>query len=93
MILLVLLVIFHMAIVVLDVIAIGMIIIYLPWWISLPFGTIGANVYYQSINRGCPLTAWENSIRRRLGMAEVDNFLRWYFVDPFTWCFKKLSGR
>jgi len=93
MVLLVLLAAFHMAIVVLDAIAIVMIAILCPWWISLPLGTIGVNVYYQSIDKGCPFTVWENRIRHRLGMAEVDNFLRWYFVDPFLWCFKKLLGR
>ncbi len=80
-----------MAIVVLDVIAIGMIIIYLPWWISLPLGTIAVNIYNQGAK--CPFTDWENKLRRRMGMVEVDDFLKWYFVRPFMWCVKKLSGR
>jgi hypothetical protein len=88
---LVLLITIHIIISILDVIAAGIILVVTPWWISLPLGTIAVNVYFQAIETKCPLTVLENKIRRKMGLPEVDDFLKQYFYRPVCWCIRKLK--
>lgn len=53
-------------------------LIYQPWYITM-FG-ISFCVYLIGVNVICPVTVWENHIRRQLGWPTIRSFTNHYFV-------------
>lgn len=50
-----------------------------PIWISLPLSAWVMHLGCTRLN--CPLTRYENYLRRNLGMPEIETFLRHYYVN------------
>lgn len=55
-------------------------IIYQPLHLTVPV-TIFC-LYLLTTNTMCPITYWENAVRRRLGWEEVGHFTHWYVICP-----------
>ena len=72
---------FHMFIVIGNIAAAFVLPFYTPWYIALPITALIVNLTL-SPGVGCPLTRWENRIRRSLGMKEIRTFVGHYFVWP-----------
>jgi hypothetical protein len=54
---------------------------YQPWYVAMPI--ISFCVYLLTTDVMCPVTRWENAVRRQLGWPELANFTHWYMVCPF----------
>lgn len=52
-----------------------------PWYVSLPI-CIWIVHLVTSKTLTCPLTEWENALRRRLGMRQIGGFVGFYFLKP-----------
>jgi hypothetical protein len=70
-----------------------MCLLYQPLYIAMP--VISFCVYLLTTNHICPVTCWENCIRRKLGWPQVTHFTHWYIVCPLfhgRTCDKKCSA-
>lgn len=65
-----------------------LLIIYEPFWVWLPLNTWILHLMF-SPAMVCPVTIWENRLRRRLGMDKIDTFVKHYYIRPYKrWCNK-----
>lgn len=55
-------------------------LLYQPLYVAMPI--ISFCVYLVATTRECPVTRWENLIRKKLGWRKVTTFLHWYFICP-----------
>lgn len=83
----------HLVVIALNLFAMLLLPFVVEWYIALPLLTFLANWAYDNTNR-CPLTVWENHLRRRIGLPEIDNFL-YYYLNCVTGIdfYKKLPTR
>jgi len=51
-----------------------------PWYLATP--TVSFCLYLLFTDTQCPITRWENAVRRRLGWDEVGHFTHWYVICP-----------
>lgn len=51
-----------------------------PWYIAVPLLTLWANWAWMPLPY-CPLTHFENWMRRRMGMPEIDDFVNYYVCE------------
>ena len=73
------LVIFHHIAVFGFIISTPLIIIYEPLWLSLPVVTW---IFYLIFGKlECPLTVWENILRRKLKKPKIKTFVKHYYLD------------
>ena len=56
------------------------------WYIALPLCSFIFRL--ATVESQCPITAYENSIRRRLGMKVISSFIGHYVVKPLKTLFK-----
>jgi hypothetical protein len=77
-ILLILVVIFHIFVVIFNLLAIPYLCIYEPWYVSLPL--ISFLLRLALVERECPLTYLENMIRSKLGMKRIGTFIGHYII-------------
>lgn len=75
---LILIVVIHLIIVFINIVAIPFLLIYTPWYISIPL--ISFLIRLATVERICPLTNIENWIRRKLGMKEIKTFIGHYII-------------
>ena len=82
-----LVVIVHMFVVVVNftaffVLPFTYLILDIPFWFSILLITpIESLILFLSFNRTpCPMTLWENSIRRKLGKREIGGFIGYYII-------------
>lgn len=78
---LVVLVIFHVAVVVMNIAAVFVLPLAAPWYIAVPLVSF---IVQLSTSRTayCPLTALENHLREALGLRVIHGFMGYYFVRP-----------
>lgn len=55
-------------------------VIYQPWYLATSIITFC--LYLLTTHTRCPITCWENAVRRQLGWAEVGHFTHWYVICP-----------
>lgn len=54
-----------------------------PWYIGFPLCTfIGVISFSKVID--CPLTRFENKLRKRLGKTEIGGFIKHYLIRPYA---------
>ena len=70
----------HMAVIFGNLAAMIVVPFVQPWYIALPIITLLGNLMLTPIN--CPLTRWENKIRKRLGMRTIKGFTGHYLIKP-----------
>jgi len=69
---------FHFAIIIGNLLAIGFLAVNEPWWVSIPLITFLLNLVTNSWN--CPLTILENKIRKKLGLPQIRSFIKHYVI-------------
>lgn len=77
-ILLLLLVIFHWFVLIGNISSIIPLIIYTKWYISLPLVSFLVRITFERDDLSCPLTRWENKIRKKLGWPIITGFVKHY---------------
>ena len=51
-----------------------------PWYLSAP--VVFAVVWVTCSPVDCPITRWENEVRKQLGWRTIRSFLGWYYIWP-----------
>tara|TARA_Y100000034_G_scaffold35064_2_gene43031 strand:- start:16455 stop:16922 length:468 start_codon:yes stop_codon:yes gene_type:complete len=65
---------------------------YTSWYIALPLMSyIGLLTFSRVLD--CPLTKFENKIRRSLGMSEVKGFIGHYLIKPYVRQRRRIRNR
>jgi hypothetical protein len=72
------LVIAHLLIVLVNLVAIPVLLIYEPWYVSVPLSSFLLRL--ATVERECPLTSLENRIRVKLGMKKIRSFIGHYIM-------------
>lgn len=73
----------HWAIIVGNVAAFAILPFYTSWYIALPvMSYIGLLTFSRVLD--CPLTRFENKVRRQLGLNEVKGFISYYAIKPYV---------
>jgi hypothetical protein len=61
-----------------------------PWYIGLPLCTfIGVVTFSRVID--CPMTRYENKIRKRLGKPTIGGFIKHYLIKPYARTKRKIK--
>jgi len=68
---------FHMAVLLGNIIAIFILPFVVSWYISLPLVSLLINFMFSAV--ACPLTRLESVIRRNMGLPEIRYFVQHYF--------------
>jgi hypothetical protein len=76
----VLVILWHMAIVIINVVAFFVLPFLLPVWVWVPIDSFILTVMFT--REICPLTRLENSIRISIGLPRIGGFVGHYFVRP-----------
>ena len=74
----VLLVTAHLVILLTNMAAFFVLIVYAPWYIAMPCCTMIARVLFADVK--CPLTTLENRIRIKLGLPQIKKFVEHYLL-------------
>ena len=77
-----LLVIFHHLGILGFLVSAPMLIIKTPFWIWLPLNTWILHLIFSPV-LVCPLTIWENRLRRKLSLEQIDTFFKHYYIRPY----------
>lgn len=78
---LIVLVVFHFYIVIANIIAFFILPFIQPWYISVPLCSLILLLCFSSVI-DCPLTKFENYLRRKLKLREIKGFLGHYVIWP-----------
>jgi hypothetical protein len=89
--LLYLIVVIHFVFVVGDVAAMFVLPFMTPWYVWIPLETWLVNTTLGK-TLVCPVTEYENYLRRNLGMPEIRGFIKHYFVKPYIRCRKNFNN-
>jgi len=61
-----------------------------PWYVCLPLCTfIGVITFSRVID--CPMTRYENKIRKRLGKQMIGGFIKHYLMKPYVKAKRKIK--
>jgi hypothetical protein len=73
----------HWAIIAGNLTAFAILPFYTSWYIALPvMSYIGLLTFSRVLD--CPLTRFENKVRRKLGLNEVRGFISYYAIKPYV---------
>jgi hypothetical protein len=75
-------VIFHHAVVLMNIAAFAVLAFTTPWYIACPLMTWIAMLSSSRV-LDCPLTKYENKLRRGLGKPEIRGFIKHYLIKPY----------
>jgi len=53
-----------------------------PFWIWLPLNTLILHLIFSPV-LVCPLTIWENRLRKKLGLEKIGTFIKHYYIIPY----------
>ena len=53
-----------------------------PFWVWLPVNTWILHLIFSPV-LVCPLTIWENRLRKKLGWEKIDTFFKHYYIRPY----------
>ena len=73
-------VVFHVGVILGNLAAVPMLIIFRPWYEALPLTSIVTIISCTRIE--CPLTRLENMVRDELGMPRIGGFIKHYLLTP-----------
>ena len=77
-----LLVIFHHLGILGFLVSAPMLMIKTPFWVWLPLNTWILHLIFSPV-LVCPLTIWENRLRKKLGWEKIDTFFKHYYIRPY----------
>jgi polyferredoxin len=82
----------HHAYIFFFILSIPFVIIYAPWYIWVPLISWFLNA---TMGQGwiCPYTAVENKIRKKVGLPQIDAFVKHYYIKPYIRLKIKLKKR
>ena len=63
-----------------------------PWYIGFPCCTFIAIISFSKVI-DCPLTRFENKIRKRLGKREIGGFVKHYLIRPYAKFKRKIKRK
>ena len=63
-----------------------------PWYIALPLCTFIALVTFSRV-LDCPMTRYENKIRKRLDKPLIGGFIKHYFIKPYVRTKRKIRKK
>jgi len=71
---------FHLFVVIGNALAFFILPFCQPWYVALPLCTF---IFWISLVRGveCPLTRFENYLRRKMNLAPIKGFVKHYFYE------------
>jgi len=74
------LIIFHVYVVIGNLLAFFIVPFLCPWYVALPICSL---IVTLSFGRGsdCPLTRLENKIRKNIGLRQIKGFIKHYFYE------------
>ena len=81
-ILLYLLVLFHHLGIIGFLISVPLLVINEPLWVWLPVNTWILHLIFSPV-LVCPLTIWENRLRKKLGWEKIDTFFKHYYIRTY----------
>ena len=87
-ILLYLLVLFHHLGIIGFLVSVPLLVMNEPFWVWLPVNTWILHLIFSPV-LVCPLTIWENKLRKKLGWEKIDTFFKHYYIRPYKQWRKK----
>jgi len=76
------LVIFHFTLIVINTISFFLLPFYTPWFVAVPLMSF---IFRLATINDCPLTKYENVLRRDLGLRYIRSFISTYIWKPIRW--------